>query len=57
MYIEPEKELKEAVDRAADEFAGQALANSEEATLIFTAMQRAMQVILNYQRERQSTKR
>ena len=56
MYIEAEKGLREAIDRAAEEFAEQAYIKptSEEKHLTFNAMSRALQVILNYQREHQS---
>lgn len=59
MYIEAEKGLKEAIDRAAKEFAEQAYLKPthEEEILTFNAMSRALQVILNYQREHKSTKR
>lgn len=58
MYIEAEKGLRDVVDRAAKEFAEQAyiLPTLEEGTLIYNAMSRALQVILNYQREHLSTK-
>lgn len=59
MYIEAEQGLKQAVDRAAAEFAEQAYIRPtpEERHLTFNAMQRALQVILNYQREHQSSER
>jgi hypothetical protein len=54
MYIEPEKGLKEVVDRAAQEFSEDALASPEETLLVFNAMNRALQRILRYQEEHKS---
>lgn len=59
MYIEAEKGLREALDRAAKEFAQLAYIQptSAEQHITFNAMNRALQVILNYQLEHQSVKK
>lgn len=51
MYIEPGKDLKDAVDKAAEEFSKDAMATPEEGNLIYNAMTRALQVTLRHQAE------